>query len=77
MADVFADPHLEAREFITTIEHPEAGALELPGLPFLMHSSPGALHRAPLLGEHTSEILTEYLDYKPEEIVILRQRNVI
>ena len=77
MADVFVDPHLRAREFITTIEHPEAGALEFPGLPFRMHGTPGALRRAPLLGEHTSEVLTERLGYKPEEVIILRQRNVV
>ena len=77
MADVFADPHLRAREFITTIEHPQAGALELPGLPFRMHGTPGALRRAPLLGEHTSEVLRSELGYTPEEVVILRQRNIV
>ncbi len=77
MADVFADPHLRAREFMTTIEHPEAGAFEFPGLPFRMHGTPGQLRRAPLLGEHTSEVLTSELGYAPEEIVILRQRNIV
>ena len=77
MADVFADPHLRAREFITTIEHPEAGAFEFPGLPFRMHGTPGRLRRAPLLGEHTSEVLTTELGYTPAEVVILRQRNVV
>ena len=77
MADVFADPHLRAREFFTTIEHPEAGAFEFPGLPFRMHGTPGQLRRAPLLGEHTSEVLTSELGYAPEEIVILRQRNIV
>ena len=77
MADVFADPHLRAREFMTTIEHPEAGAFEFPGLPFRMHGTPGQLRRAPLLGEHTSEVLTSELGYAPAEVVILRQRNVV
>ena len=31
-ADVLRDPHLRARGFFVTVEHPEAGALELPGL---------------------------------------------
>ena len=77
MADVFADPHLRAREFITTIEHPEAGAFEFPGLPIRMHGTPGALRRAPLLGEHTSAVLTSELGYTPEDVVILRQRNIV
>lgn len=77
MADVFADPHLREREFITTIEHPEAGAFEFPGLPIRMHGTPGVLRRAPLLGEHTSEVLTSELGYTPEDVVILRQRNIV
>ena len=75
--EILLDPHLRAREFITTIEHPQAGALELPGLPFRMHGTPGALRRAPLLGEHTSEVLRSELGYTPEEVVILRQRNIV
>ena len=77
MADVFADPHLREREFITTIEHPEAGAFEFPGLPIRMHGTPGALRRAPLLGEHTSEVLISELGYTPGDVVILRQRNIV
>ena len=77
MADVFADPHLRAREFITTIEHPEAGPFEFPGLPIRMHGTPGRLRRAPLLGEHTSAVLTSELGYTPQDVVILRQRNIV
>ena len=42
-----------------------------------MHRTPGALRRAPLLGEHTSEVLRPELGYTPEEVVILRQRNIV
>ena len=48
-----------------------------PLLPTRMHGTPGALRRAPLLGEHTSEVLRSELGYTPEEVVILRQRNIV
>jgi crotonobetainyl-CoA:carnitine CoA-transferase CaiB-like acyl-CoA transferase len=77
MADVFRDPHLRARGFITRLDHPAAGPLEYPGLPFRMYDTPGELRRAPLLGEHTVEVLTERLGYSRPDLVILRERNVI
>ena len=75
--DLFADPHLREREYFTALNHPEVGTVEYPGLPFRMLGTPGELRRAPLLGEHTFEVLTERLGYTKEEVVILRQRNVI
>ena len=77
MEDVFRDPHLRAREFFTSIEHPVAGTLEYPGLPFRTLGTPGAIRRAPLLGEHTAEVLCERLGYTREQLVRLRQRDVI
>ena len=76
-ADTFADRHLRARDFFTTLDHPEAGALEYAGLPFRMVGTPGELRRAPLLGEHTARVLVERLGHSREEIVILRQRGAI
>lgn len=75
--DVANDPHLREREFFQHIDHPSAGTVTLPGFPFLMHGTPGEIRRAPLLGEHNSAVLTEQLGYSKEEVVILRQRNVI
>ena len=77
MEDVARDPHLRARDFFQTLDHPAAGPLEYLGLPFQMLGTPGELRPAPLLGQHTSEILTERLGYSREEVVILRQRNVV
>lgn len=76
-ADLFDDPHLREREYFVTLPHPEAGELEYPGLPFRMMGTPGELRRAPTLGEQTVEILTGRLGYSREDVVRLRQRNVI
>ena len=45
--------------------------------PVFLSETPGSIrHRAPMLGEHTDEILTE-LGYRTDEIVALREKRVI
>ncbi|MGH2603530.1 MAG: CaiB/BaiF CoA transferase family protein, partial [Dehalococcoidia bacterium] len=60
MEDIFTDEHFRSRGFWETIQHPVMGAVEIPGRPFLMQRGGWQLHRsAPLLGEHTAEVLGE------------------
>ena len=75
-ADVLRDPHMRERGFFVTVDHPEAGSLELPGLALRFYSTPGELRRPPLLGEHNAEIFGE-LGYTPPEVAALRTQNVI
>ncbi len=57
--EVFSDPHFIARGFPTEVEHPELGrSFTYPGAPYQFRGSPwGISRRAPLLGEHTDEVL--------------------
>ena len=58
--EVFADPQVTAREMVAEIEHPLAGRMRTLGIPVKLSATPGALRRpAPLLGEHTREVLEE------------------
>ena len=59
--DALADPHWQDRGFFVEIEHPELGrSFTYPGVPSLYSKSPGRVERrAPLLGEHTAEVLAE------------------
>ncbi len=60
MEDVFEDSHFRDRGFWDHIDHPEMGNVEMPGRPFIMGKGGWQLRRpAPLLGEHTREVLTE------------------
>jgi len=77
MQDVLNDPQLNARNFFVDVEHPAAGHVRLPGVPLRMSGTPGELRRAPLLGEHTFEVLTERLGYEPAEVARLEQQGVI
>lgn len=54
------DEHFRSRGFWQRVNHPVAGEFEMPGRPFIMNDSPWELRRpAPLLGEHSDEILLE------------------
>ena len=59
--DIAADPHIAAREMIVPLEHPGAKLpTDVAGVPIKFTETPGAVRRrAPLLGEHTAEVLAE------------------
>jgi crotonobetainyl-CoA:carnitine CoA-transferase CaiB-like acyl-CoA transferase len=57
---VFEDPHTRAREMSVTLEHPVEGRVQALGIPVKLSDTPGSIRRpAPLLGEHTDEVLRE------------------
>jgi len=59
-AEAFADPQVRARNMVVEIEHPALGRLSVPGSPMKMSETPPVIgRRAPLLGEHTGEVLRE------------------
>jgi len=54
------DPQTLAREMKLEVEHPVEGTMSLLGIPVKLSATPGTIRRAaPLLGEHTDEILRE------------------
>jgi crotonobetainyl-CoA:carnitine CoA-transferase CaiB-like acyl-CoA transferase len=58
MGDLLASPHLKARGFFATLDHPVAGSVTMPGAPFRMQATPWELRRpAPTLGQHNDEVL--------------------
>ncbi len=75
-ADVFADPHLRARDFIQSLDHPVAGEIKLMASPLRLSESNVPLTRAPLLGEQTDEVLAE-LGLSPAEVQDLRAQSVV
>jgi crotonobetainyl-CoA:carnitine CoA-transferase CaiB-like acyl-CoA transferase len=60
IAEMHADPQTLAREMITEVEHVEAGPVKTIGTPVKFSETPGGPKAgAPLLGQHTREVLAE------------------
>jgi benzylsuccinate CoA-transferase BbsF subunit len=69
--DLFEDPNLNQRGFFAKVDHPTHGVREYPGIPWRMSRTPSTIGSpAPLLGQHTEEILRElgYSDAQVEEL---------
>ncbi|MGH7355718.1 MAG: CaiB/BaiF CoA transferase family protein [Candidatus Rokuibacteriota bacterium] len=75
--EALADPHTLARGMVVDLVHPGAGPVKALGIPVKLSDTPGAVDRpAPLLGEHTAEILTG-LGYSTAEQAELRAKGVV
>jgi crotonobetainyl-CoA:carnitine CoA-transferase CaiB-like acyl-CoA transferase len=71
------DAQLQARGAVVTTEHPIAGERRQLGLPWRMDSLGVEYRRAPLLGEHTREILTKLLGISEAEYAQLDAEGVL
>ncbi|MDP9044932.1 MAG: CoA transferase [Pseudomonadota bacterium] len=61
LADVFADPQVQARGMAVDMPHPRSGHVRLVASPMKFSSTPVQYHRPPpLLGQHTDEVLREF-----------------
>ncbi|RMD61253.1 MAG: CoA transferase [Alphaproteobacteria bacterium] len=64
-------PQTLARDMVPELDHPVAGRMQTIGLPVKFSATPGGIRRpAPLLGQHTAEVLAE-AGYGPEEIAAM------
>ena len=77
LAEVFADPQVQARGLAVKMPHPEAGEVPLVASPIRLSKTPVEYRRAPpLVGEHTDEILAD-LGVDSADIAGLRERGVV
>ena len=66
--DVTRDAQHRERHFLQEMNHPDLGLAEYAGPPHRLSKTPAAIRRrTPRLGEHTTEILAEWLGMPPEE----------
>ena len=78
LAEVFDDPHIQARGMVSTWQHPLAGSINLVASPLKLSRTPVRHdHPPPLLGQHTDAVLTEVLGYGPADIARLREQHII
>ena len=77
MGDALSDPQVLARDMVVELTHPRAGVTRALGLPIKFSSTKGSIRRpAPLLGEHTREVLVE-LGYDDGDIAALVKQGAV
>jgi benzylsuccinate CoA-transferase BbsF subunit len=76
--DLAADPQLLARGFLEQLDHPEVGRRVHAGIPWRLAVGPNGVRRpAPLLGQHTDEVLRDLLDLDEAACAQLRHDGVV
>ena len=75
--ELLDDPEFEQRGIMQTVQHPANGPFKMPGWP-VRHDGKAALVKpAPLLGQHSAEVLGEWLGMNEEQVGALRGDKVI
>lgn len=73
-----AHPQVKARGSLVEMDHPRAGKVTITGVPMRLSKTPGSIRTpAPRLGEHTDQVMREFMDMSDERIAALRQAGVL
>jgi crotonobetainyl-CoA:carnitine CoA-transferase CaiB-like acyl-CoA transferase len=76
--DVCENPQVIAREMVVELEHPEAGPIRVTGVPVKLSETPGSVDSPPpVLGQHTDEVLSDWLGMSDAEVAELRREKVV
>ncbi|MCX6020951.1 MAG: CaiB/BaiF CoA-transferase family protein [Chloroflexi bacterium] len=71
------DPHVQAREMVLELQHPEIGPVKQVGFGIKFSETPSQFRSfAPALGQHTTDVLSE-LGFAPDKISELRSEGVV
>ena len=71
------DPTFEARGIMQTIQHPANGPFKMPAWPVRHDGRPPEVKPAPLLGQHTDEVLGEWLGVPAAEVKALKDKEIV
>jgi crotonobetainyl-CoA:carnitine CoA-transferase CaiB-like acyl-CoA transferase len=75
---VFADPLTRDLHMVQQVIHPHYGAMNLLGIPLDFPESPTRIYSAPpAAGQHTEEVLKEFLGLPGDEIKRLKEKRII
>jgi crotonobetainyl-CoA:carnitine CoA-transferase CaiB-like acyl-CoA transferase len=74
--DLLAEPSFETRGILQVMQHPN-GTLKMPSFPVRFDGAPPKVEPAPLLGQHTDEVLGKWLDLSERDIAALKQEGIV
>jgi len=78
MKQICEDPHIAYRKMLVDIDQPRVGRMRIAASPIRMSETPCEVYApAPLLGQHTDEVLKALLGYSDETIAQLKKEGVI
>ncbi|MGH7154345.1 MAG: CaiB/BaiF CoA transferase family protein, partial [Acetobacteraceae bacterium] len=75
--ELLHDPSFEQRGIMQTVQHPRVGPYKMATFPVRFSGRPTQLRPAPLLGEHTGDVLGQWLGLGADEVGSLRGQNVV
>ena len=78
LVEVTRDAHMHERGMLHIVNHPAMGDVVLPASPLRFSDSPEpALHLEPSVGEHTDQVLADWLGFDGSRISSLRSGRVV
>ncbi len=78
VAQALTHPQTLARGMVVELDHPRAGTIQLTGNPIKLSETPGSINSPPpLLGQHTEEILTDWLGLTPAQVAELARTGAV
>ncbi|MCZ6745558.1 MAG: formyl-CoA transferase [Alphaproteobacteria bacterium] len=77
MKELAEEPSLRETGTIVEVDHPTRGKYLTVGNPVKLSASPPVVKPSPLLGEHTEEILSDFLGFSDREITEIRESGAV
>jgi len=78
LSEVFADPHVIARNMVVEMPHATGETVKVIANPVKLSATPPDYRSPPpVLGQHTDEVLTGVLGMSAAEIAALREKGVL
>ncbi|MFM7304687.1 MAG: CaiB/BaiF CoA transferase family protein, partial [Alphaproteobacteria bacterium] len=78
LEQVFADPHVQAREMVMEMAHGSGETVKVIANPVKLSATPPSYRSAPpVLGEHTQDVLTDVLKMSASDIATLKEKGIV